>query len=105
MYKIRGKVLSKKTEEIKTKKGDIFKKMLVTLEETDTGFHNVHQFELFGETSIDLIGDKIKEDRIVKIDFYIKTNEWKDRYFNTLSIKDVDLEEEIYSVDDMPFTD
>ena len=104
MYKIRGKVLSKRTEEIKTKKGDIYKKMLVTLEETDTGFHNVHQFELFGESSIDLLGDKIKQDRFVRLDFYIKSNEWKDRFFNTLSIKDVELQE-MLTEDDMPFTD
>jgi len=104
MYKIRGRIINIRTEKIKLKDGETAEKMLITIEETDTGFHHQHQFEIFGETKINLFRDKIKQDRYVKIDFYIKSNEWKDRFFNTLSIKDVELEE-MLTVEDMPFTD
>ena len=105
MYKIRGRVIDKRVEDIEPKKGEVFKKMFVTIVETDSGFDHKHQFELFGDSSIELQQHKIKIDRYVKIEFYIKSNEWKDKFFNTLSIKDVHLEDEVYSVDDMPFTD
>ena len=76
---------------------------LNTSSTTDTGFDHIHQFEIFGETKIDLLKDKIKEERYVRIDFYIKSNEWKDKFFNTLNIKDVILEDDIIVNDDIPF--
>ena len=93
MYKIRGKILDKKIEEITTKKGDTFEKMLFTIEETETGFDHKHQFEIFGKEAIDLHQNQVKRDGYVKINFYIKSNEWKGKFFNTLNVKEVYLED------------
>ena len=108
MYKIRGKILNFRTEQIKSKSGDIFDKMFVTIEESDTGFSHIHQFEIFGKESIAVHKDNIKQDRFVKIEFYIKSNEWKDKFFNTLNIKSIFLEDELtmpdlQSDDNVPF--
>ena len=104
MYKIRGKILKKETEEIKTKNGETFEKMLITIEELDSGFNHKHQFEIFGETKINLHKDKVKVDRFVTIEFYIKSNEWKTKFFNTLNVKDIMVEQEITNlVDNPPF--
>jgi len=105
MYNIRGKILNSRTETINLKDGETAKKMFITIEETDTGFNHKHQFEIFGETKIDLFKDKIKQDRYVKIEFYIKSNEWKDKFFNTLNVKSVILENniEMANSDNMPF--
>ena len=95
MYKIRGKILNSRTEKINLKNGETAQKMYITIVETDTGFDHKHQFEIFGETKINLFRDKIKQDRYVRIEFYIKSNEWKDKFFNTLNIKDIILEDEL----------
>jgi hypothetical protein len=105
MYKIRGKIIDKRTETIKTKSGEEFEKMFITIEETDTGFHHVHQFEIFGKESINLHKEKIKLDRFVNIEFYIKSNEWKDKFFNTLNIKNIILEDNLEMNDNIPFAD
>ena len=95
MYKIRGKVIDFKTETIENKKGgEDYQKMLVTIEESASGFNNKHQFELFGKDVIELHQNNIKIDKFVNIDFYIKSNEWKDRFFNTLNIKDIRIDSE-----------
>ena len=95
MYKIRGKVLNIRQETIKSKKGDKFEKMFVDIEETETGFNHKHQFEIFGEESITVHKRNLVVDRYVKIEFYIKSNEWNDKFFNTLNIKNVILEDEL----------
>jgi len=105
MYNIRGKILNSRTETINLKDGETAEKMFITIEETDTGFNHKHQFEIFGETKINLFKDSIKQDRYVKIEFYIKSNEWKDKFFNTLNVKNVILENniEMANSDNMPF--
>lgn len=108
MYKLRGKILNSRTETITAKDGKEFEKMLFTIEESDTGFNHVHQFEIFGKESIEIHKDSIKQERYVNIDFYIKSNEWKDRFFNTLMVKGVRLEDDIVmpnmkSNNDVPF--
>ena len=104
MYKIRGKILKKEIEQLKLKNGDNAEKMLITIEETDSGFNHKHQFEIFGETKINLHIDKVKVDRFVTIEFYIKSNEWKTKFFNTLNVKDIIVEQEIANlVDNPPF--
>ena len=104
MYKLRGKVLNSKSETINLKDGETAEKMFVTIEESDTGFHHKHQFEIFGESKINLFRDKIKQDRYVRIEFYIKSNEWKDKFFNTLNIKNIFLEDDL-DTDNMSFAD
>ncbi len=104
MYKIRGKILKKEIEQISLKNGDNAEKMLITIEELDSGFNHKHQFELFGETKINLHIDKVKVDRFVTIEFYIKSNEWKTKFFNTLNVKDIIVDQDINKlVDNPPF--
>tara|TARA_R100001086_G_scaffold242329_1_gene169958 strand:+ start:1087 stop:1386 length:300 start_codon:yes stop_codon:yes gene_type:complete len=94
MYKIRGIILNKQIEDITSKSGDTFKKMYVTIEEQDSGYSYTHQFEIFGEDNINKQKENIIEGRMCKIDFYIKSNEWKGKYFNTLNIKSINLEDD-----------
>ena len=105
MYKIRGKIIDSKTETIESKKGDTFEKMFITIVETESGFDHKHQFEIFGTESINLYRDTIRTDEYVNIDFYIKSNEWKGKFFNTLNIKDIRVEEDFTKLGDsnLPF--
>ena len=48
MYKIRGEITSIENENISTQKGDFVKK-LITIEEADSGFNHIQQFEIFGK--------------------------------------------------------
>ena len=93
MYKIRGKIKSVEAVNLNTQKGDFVKK-LITIEELDTGFNHIQQFEIFGQESIDAIeGDqKLAEELIVNINFYIRSNEFKGRFYNTLMIKELRVE-------------
>ena len=102
MYKIRGKILNSKIETIESKKGDTFEKMFITIEETGTDFNNKYQFEIFGTEAITLHKKKVKDDSFVKIDFYIKANEWKGKFFNTLMIKEI-VSEEVTDFSNPPF--
>ena len=100
MYKLRGKVISKRTEDIKTSKGD-FKKLLFIINKTNRDFDNQYQFEIFGEEKIVMMKDSIIEDRFINIDFYIKSNEWKDKYFYTLVPTHIHLEDESVAPDEV----
>ena len=102
---MRGKVIDTKRETIENKKGgDPYKKMLVTIESSDGGFSNIHQFELFGEQAIELQESKVKLGNWINIEFYIKSNEWKGRYFVSLNIKDIQAEDQVIDVNDnLPF--
>ena len=74
--------------------------MLITIEESDSGFNHKHQFEIFGKESIDVIREDIKLERYAKIDFYIKSNEWKDKFFVSLMIKNIIVEEQFTTLAD-----
>jgi len=100
MYKLRGKVISKRTEDIKTSKGD-FKKMLFVINKTHRDYDHQYQFEIFGEEKIVMMKDSIIEDRFVNIDFYIKSNEWKEKYFYTLVPTHIHLEDESVAPDEV----
>jgi hypothetical protein len=88
LYKKRGQILNKRIETIELKDGENAKKLLFTIEEA-TDFKNKYQFEIFGNAAVDLLEGNIKQDRFVTVHFYIKSNEWKDRFFNTLMAKEV----------------
>ena len=105
MYKIRGKILDSKTETIENKKGgEPYEKMLILIEEANTDFSNKHQFELFGKENIEAQQGKVKIGSFVKIDFYIKSNEWKGKYFVSLNVKDILVEEQATKLnEDLPF--
>ena len=105
MYKIRGKILDSKIETIENKKGgDPYEKMLILIEEANTDFSNKHQFELFGKENIEAQQGKVKIGSFVNIDFYIKSNEWKGKYFVSLNVKDILVEEQATKLnEDLPF--
>ena len=94
MYKIRGEITSIEIENISTQKGDFVKK-LITIEEADSGFNHIQQFEIFGKEKIDLIehSRKLSTGQFVNIDFYIKSREYKGKFYNTLMIKEVMIED------------
>ena len=104
MYKIRGKIIDSKTETIESKKGDTFEKMLITIEESDSGFNHKHQFEIFGKEAIDVHNNKIVLSNYITIDFYIKSNEWKGKFFVSLNVKDIIAEDKAKILnEDLPF--
>tara|TARA_R110002020_G_scaffold29237_2_gene92315 strand:- start:2937 stop:3314 length:378 start_codon:yes stop_codon:yes gene_type:complete len=95
MYTIKGRITNIEDLNINTAKGDFIKK-LITIEETDSGFKHTMQFELFGQTSIDVIehSQKLATEQYVDIDFYIKCREYKGRFYNTLMIKNCRIREQ-----------
>jgi len=107
MYKIRGEITSIENENINTQKGDFVKK-LITIVESDTGFDHVQQFEIFGKEKIDVIehSRKLSTGQYVNIDFYIKSREYKGKFYNTLMIKEVMIEDSSkrLSEESMPFS-
>ena len=100
MYKIRGQIKNLETIEINTEKGDFVKK-LITVEETETGFKHLMQFEVFGKENIDTMEhlQKLSTEQLVNINFYIKSREYKGKFYNTLIMKEVQIEQ----VDSTPF--
>ena len=94
MYKIRGEITNIENENINTQKGDFVKK-LITIVESDTGFDHVQQFEIFGQEKINTIetSRKLSTGQFVNIDFYIKSREYNGKYYNTLMIKEVNIED------------
>jgi len=107
MYKIRGEITSIENENISTQKGEFIKK-LITIEESDSGFNHIQQFEIFGKEKIDVIehSRKLSIGQYVNIDFYIKSREYKGKFYNTLMIKEVMIEDSAtrLSEESMPFS-
>ena len=54
MYKIRGKITKLERLDINSQDKE-FKKVLLTIEESDTGFNHVQQYEIFGEARLNVI--------------------------------------------------
>ena len=94
MYKIRGKIKNIEAVNINTQKGDFVKK-LITIEELYTGFNHIQQFEVVGQECSNVIesSQKLAEGVIVNINFYIRSNEFKGRFYNTLMIKELLVED------------
>ena len=94
MYKIRGEITNLEDENISTQKGDYVKK-LITIQEADTGFDHVQQFEIFGKEKIDVIetNRQLSTGQYVNIDFYIKSREYKGKFYNTLMVKAIKIED------------
>ena len=106
MYKIRGEITNIENETINTQKGDFVKK-LITIVESDTGFDHVQQFEIFGKEKIEVIETKrqLSIGQYVNINFYIKSREYKGKFYNTLMIKDLIIEDSAKILsDDVPFS-
>jgi hypothetical protein len=94
MYKIRGKITEVQEQQINTDKGDFVKK-LITIEDIDSGFSHIQQFEIFGQEKINLIehGKKLEQGQVVDIDFYIKSREYKTKFYNTLMVKEIRIKD------------
>ena len=95
MYKIRGKITNVIDQEINTAEGKNYVKKLITIEELDTGFSHVQQFEVFGQEAINVIehSKKLAQGQRVNIDFYIKSREYKEKFYNTLMAKEIRIED------------
>ena len=95
MYKIRGKITNVEDQEINTAEGKNYVNKLITIEDLDTGFRHIQQFELFGQEKINLMehSNKLAQGQRVNIDFYIKSREYKGKFYNTLMIKEVKIED------------
>jgi len=102
MYNIRGKIIDIKSETITLKNNEEAEKMLITIED-DTDFENKYQFEIFGKAKIDVRRKSIKVDKFARIEFYIKCRPWKDKFFTTLAIKDIIVEDDLNMMSNPPF--
>ena len=67
-----------------TQSGSEWKKQSFILE-TKEQYNNVYCFELFGEEKVENFLKFNKVGNEVKVDFNVGTNEWKGKYFTTLS--------------------
>jgi len=101
MYKIRGQIKNLEDQEINTAEGKNYIKKLITVEETETGFKHLMQFEVFGKENIETMEhlQKLSTEQLVNINFYIKSRQYKGKFYNTLIMKEVQIEQ----VDSMPF--
>ena len=52
--------------------------------ETDETYNNTYFFDVFGDEKVDNFIKYNKVDRVVEVEFNVRTNEWKDKYFTTL---------------------
>ena len=93
MFEIRGKIIGLETVNINSPKGDFVKK-LINLEKVGSSFKDVNQFEIFGEENIKVIesSQKLQEGQIVNINFYIRSNEFKGKFYTTLKVKELRIE-------------
>jgi len=71
-------------EEIESKSGESYKKVLFVVE-TEEEFNNLYCFEIFGEDKVDKFIQYNKVGGVVDVDFNVKTNEWNGKYFTSLS--------------------
>ena len=76
------KLLPIETGEKKDKSGT-WKKQLFLLQ-TEEEYNNLYCFEVFGDDKVDKLS-KFKEGEDIKVGFNVSTNEWKGRYFTSLS--------------------
>ena len=67
-----------------TAAGSEWKKQSFILETTEQ-YNNVYCFEIFGEEKVDKFLKFNKVGNEVKVDFNVSTNEWKGKYFTSLS--------------------
>jgi hypothetical protein len=67
-----------------TQSGSEWKKQSFILETTEQ-YNNLYCFEIFGEEKVDNFLKFNKVGNEVKVDFNVSTNEWKGKYFTTLS--------------------
>ena len=60
---------------------------------TDEEYNNTYCFEVFGEEKVQNLTKFQKEGDQVKVTFNVNTNEWKGKYFTSLSALRIEKEE------------
>jgi len=66
--------------------------------ETDEEWNSLYCFELFGQ-KLDDYGELLVADNIVTVNFQVKTNEWKGKYFTSLGAWKVEVADNEYQPD------
>jgi len=66
-----------------TEAGKDWQKAGFLLETTET-YNNLYCFDVFGEEKVQNFNKYNKVGDVVDVDFNVKTNEWKDKYFTSL---------------------
>ena len=66
-----------------SKAGKDWQKVSFTLR-TKEEYNNLYCFDVFGEEKVENFLKYNKVDQEVDVDFNVKTNEWKDKYFTSL---------------------
>tara|TARA_E500000305_G_scaffold56144_2_gene44826 strand:- start:378 stop:758 length:381 start_codon:yes stop_codon:yes gene_type:complete len=100
IYNTRGQIIDIKREKISLKNGESTSKVIIVVKETETGFNHVHPYEIFGDAKLKLFEDKLEKEKFAKIDFYIKTNPWKDKFFTTLHVQELRIEDDLVLPDE-----
>ena len=67
-----------------SKAGKEWKKQSFILD-TKTEYNNIYCFEMFGEERVNQFNQYNKVGDEVEVSFNVSTNEWKDKYFTSLS--------------------
>ena len=67
-----------------SKAGKEWQKLSFILD-TKTEYNNIYCFEMFGEEKVNQFNQYNKVGDEVEVSFNVSTNEWKDKYFTTLS--------------------
>ena len=82
--KVTGKITKVlDTQSGTSKEGKDWKKTSFLLETTET-YNNLYCFEVFGDEKVDNFTKYNKVGDNVDVEFNVKTNEWKDKYFTSL---------------------
>ena len=67
-----------------SKAGKEWQKLSFILD-TKTEYNNIYCFEMFGEEKVNQFNQYNKVGDEVEVSFNVSTNEWKDKYFTSLS--------------------
>lgn len=76
------KVLDKVTGQKKDGSGEWVKQSFIL--DNSEKYNNIFCFELFGDEKVDNFGKYNKIGDVVKVDFNISTNEYKEKYYTSL---------------------
>lgn len=77
------KVLEKVTGQKKDGSGEWVKQSFIL--ETTEQYNNVYCFEIFGDEKVGNFNQYNKVGSVVDVEFNVSTNEWKGKYFTSLS--------------------
>tara|TARA_R110002050_G_scaffold6770_3_gene27274 strand:- start:469 stop:801 length:333 start_codon:yes stop_codon:yes gene_type:complete len=82
--KVTGKIENiLQTQTGTTKAGKEWKKTSFVVK-TDDEYNNLYCFDVFGEEKVDKFLQYNSKGDVVDVDFNVKTNEWKGKYFTSL---------------------